>query len=153
MLWQGESIRKVTGGRRRAQGKRRFEIGLAPADTHIGEERTKIVRITGGNTKVRSMRAQFANVTRLSNGETKKVKIENVEENGANPNYVRRNLLTKGAIVRTEMGRARIMTGPVRTASSTLCYSNKLISVYSFFVSGNGSGAKILHAGNHQLFF
>ncbi|MGA2104583.1 30S ribosomal protein S8e [Methanoregula sp.] len=113
MLWQGESIRKVTGGRRRpAQGKRRFEIGLAPADTHIGEERTKIVRITGGNTKVRSMRAQFANVTRLSNGETKKVKIENVEENGANPNYVRRNLLTKGAIVRTEMGRARIMSRP-----------------------------------------
>ncbi len=113
MLWQGESIRKVTGGRRRpAQGKRRFEIGLAPADTHIGEERSKIVRIMGGKTKVRAMRAQYANVTNLSNGQTKKVKIENVEENGANPNYVRRNLLTKGAIVRTEIGRARIMSRP-----------------------------------------
>jgi len=113
MLWQGESIRKVTGGRRRpAQGKRRFEIGLAPADTHIGEDRTKKVRITGGSTKIRSMRAQFANVTKLSNGETKKVKIETVEENGANPNYVRRNLLTKGAIIRTELGRARIASRP-----------------------------------------
>ncbi|ABS56821.1 ribosomal protein S8e [Methanoregula boonei 6A8] len=113
MLWQGESIRKVTGGRRRpAQGKRRFEIGLAPADTHIGEDRSKLVRTTGGNTKIRSMRAQFANVTNLANGETKKVKIENVEENGANPNYVRRNLLTKGAIIRTEIGRARIMSRP-----------------------------------------
>jgi len=113
MLWQGESVRKVTGGRRRpAQGKRRFEIGLAPADTHIGEDRTKMVRIMGGNIKVRSMRAQYANVTKLSNGETKKVKIETVEENGANPNYVRRNLLTKGAIVRTEIGHARITSRP-----------------------------------------
>lgn len=113
MLWQGESIRKVTGGRRRpAQGKRRFEIGLAPADTHIGEDRAKQVRTTGGNIKIRALRAQFANVTNLANGETKKVKIENVEENGANPNYVRRNLLTKGAIIRTEIGRARIASRP-----------------------------------------
>ncbi|MDD1702433.1 MAG: 30S ribosomal protein S8e [Methanoregula sp.] len=113
MLWQGESIRKVTGGRRRpAQGKRRFEVGLAPADTHLGEDRAKFIRTMGGNTKVRSMRAQFANVTKLSNGETKKVKIETVEENGANPNYVRRNLLTKGAIIRTEIGQARIMSRP-----------------------------------------
>ena len=112
MLWQGESIRKVTGGRRRpAQRKRRFEIGLAPADTHIGEDRTK----RSGSWREHqgpSMRAHIANVTKLSNGETKKVKIENVEENGANPNYVRRNLLTKGAIVRTEIGRARIHGRP-----------------------------------------
>ncbi|MEN6396904.1 MAG: 30S ribosomal protein S8e [Methanoregula sp.] len=113
MLWQGESVRKVTGGRRRpAQGKRRFEVGLAPADTHLGANRIKFIRTTGGNTKIRSMRAEFANVTNLKNGETKKVKIETVEENGANPNYVRRNLLTKGAIVRTEIGRARIMSRP-----------------------------------------
>ena len=113
MLWQGESIRKVTGGRRRpAQGKRRFEVGLAPADTHLGETKAKIIRTTGGNTKVRAMRAEYANVTKLSNGETEKVKIETVEENGANPNYVRRNLLTKGAIIKTEIGSARIMSRP-----------------------------------------
>ncbi len=113
MQWQGESVRKVTGGRRRpAQGKRRFEVGLAPADTHLGEARAKIIRTTGGNTKVRAMRADYANVTNLANGETRKVKIETVQENGANPNYVRRNLLTKGAIVKTEIGRARIMSRP-----------------------------------------
>jgi len=113
MLWQGESVRKVTGGRRRpAAGKRRSEIGSAPADTHIGEDRRKVIRTVGGNTKVRSMRAGFANVTNLANGETKKVRIETVEANSANPNYVRRNLLTKGAIVKTELGRARIMSRP-----------------------------------------
>ena len=113
MQWQGESVRKVTGGRRRpAQMKRRAEIGLAPADTHIGEDRRKIIRTFGGNDKVRALRAAFANVTNPTNGETKKVKIEKVEKNGANPNYVRRNLLTKGAVIKTEIGNARIMSRP-----------------------------------------
>jgi small subunit ribosomal protein S8e len=35
-----------------------------------------------------------------------------VEENVANPNYVRRNLLTRGAVIRTETGRARIISRP-----------------------------------------
>jgi small subunit ribosomal protein S8e len=113
MQWQGESVRKVTGGRRRpAQMKRRAEIGLAPADTHIGEDRRRIIRTFGGNDKVRALRASVANVTNPKSGETKKVKIEKVEENGANPNYVRRNLLTKGAVIKTEIGRARIMSRP-----------------------------------------
>ena len=113
MQWQGESVRKVTGGRRRpAQMKRRAEIGLAPADTHIGEDRRRIIRTYGGNDKVRALRATYANVTNRANGETKKVKIEKVEENGANPNYVRRNLLTKGAVIKTELGHARIMSRP-----------------------------------------
>ena len=113
MQWQGESVRKVTGGRRRpAQMKRRAEIGLAPADTHIGEERRRIVRTFGGNDKVRALRATFANVTNPKTGETKKVKIETVEKNTANPNYVRRNLLTKGAVIKTEIGSARIMSRP-----------------------------------------
>jgi small subunit ribosomal protein S8e len=113
MLWQGESIRKVTGGRiRPAKAKRRTEIGLAPADTHIGEDKRKIMRCYGNNEKVRALRAVMANVTTKSDGKAKKVKIETVVENGANPNYVRRNLLTKGAIINTELGRARIVSRP-----------------------------------------
>lgn len=113
MQWQGESIRKVTGGRRRpAQMKRRAEIGLAPADTHIGENRARVLRSYGGNDKVRALRANLANVTNPKNGETKKVKIETVEKNTANPNYVRRNLLTKGAVIKTELGSAKITSRP-----------------------------------------
>jgi small subunit ribosomal protein S8e len=113
MQWQGESVRKISGGRRRpAAMKRRAEIGLAPADTHIGEDRRRIIRTYGGNDKVRALRAEFANVTNLKNGETKKVKIQTVEKNTANPNFVRRNLLTKGAVIKTEIGHARIMSRP-----------------------------------------
>jgi len=113
MQWQAESVRKITGGRRRpAQKKRRAEIGRAPVDTHIGETRTRIIRTYGGNNIVVALRAKYANVTNPKNGETKKVKIETVEKNTANPNYVRRNLLTKGAVIKTEIGSARIMSRP-----------------------------------------
>jgi small subunit ribosomal protein S8e len=113
MQWQAESVRKVTGGRRRpAAMKRRADIGGAPAETHIGEARTRIVRTFGGNYSIMALRANYANVTNPKNGETKKVKIETVEKNTANPNYVRRNLLTKGAVIKTEIGSARITSRP-----------------------------------------
>jgi len=113
MQWQGRSVRKSTGGRYRPScGKRRREIGSAPADTHIGIDRRKISRTYGGNNKVRALRCEYAAISNVKTGETKKVKIEKVEENAANPNYVRRNLLTRGAIIRTEMGRARVTSRP-----------------------------------------
>ncbi|HIJ05944.1 MAG: 30S ribosomal protein S8e [Methanomicrobiales archaeon 53_19] len=113
MLWQGRSVRKPSGGRyHSAQGKKRFEIGRSPADTVVGTTRTRIIRTRGGNSKVRALRAEFASVSDRKTGITKKVAIEKVESNAANPNYVRRNLLTKGAIIKTEIGRAQIISRP-----------------------------------------
>jgi small subunit ribosomal protein S8e len=113
MQWHGSSVRRETGGRLRlARGKRRVEIGRAPADTHIGEDRKKLISTHGGNIKVRTMRATSANVADSKTGKTQKALIETVEANSANPNYVRRNLLTKGAIIKTEIGRARIVSRP-----------------------------------------
>ena len=45
-------------------------------------------------------------------GKTQRVEMTNVVENGADPNYVRRNILTKGAIVETNLGRVRITSRP-----------------------------------------
>ena len=113
MQWQGKSVRKYTGARlKKARGKRKVEIGRAPAETHIGEDRHKTIRTHGGNHKVRALRANQASVSNPKTGITTRATIENVEENKANPNYVRRNLLTKGAIIRTELGRARIVSRP-----------------------------------------
>ena len=92
--------------------KRRADIGRAPVDTHIGENRNRIIRTYGGNNLVVALRANYVNLTNPKNGETKKVKIEKVEQNTANPNYVRRNLLTKGAVIKTEAGSARITSRP-----------------------------------------
>jgi small subunit ribosomal protein S8e len=113
MQWQGRSVRKPTGGRyRTSRGKKRAEIGRAPAETHIGEEHKRVIRTYGGNQKVRALRMNYATVANPATGETMRAKIEAVEENRANPNYVRRSLLTKGAIIRTDVGRARIVSRP-----------------------------------------
>ncbi|KUG19570.1 MAG: 30S ribosomal protein S8e [Methanomicrobiaceae archaeon] len=113
MQWQGRSVRKSTGGRyRKSRGKKSAELARAPADTHIGEDRRKILRTFGSNHKVRALRAMYATVANTREGWTRRALIETVEENTANPNYVRRNLLNRGAIIRTEEGRARIVSRP-----------------------------------------
>ncbi|MHC1626459.1 MAG: 30S ribosomal protein S8e [Methanoculleaceae archaeon] len=113
MHWQNRSRRKATGGRYHKQrGGRRAELGRHPAETHIGESRRRVIRTRGGNRKVRALRCNVASVSIPSRGETKRATIENVEGNPANPNYVRRNLLTKGAIIRTDLGLARITSRP-----------------------------------------
>jgi small subunit ribosomal protein S8e len=38
--------------------------------------------------------------------------IENVAENAANPNYARRNIVTRGAVIETSEGRARVTSRP-----------------------------------------
>ena len=113
MLWQGKSTRKSSGGRYHAsRGKRRFEIGRSPADTVIGTARVRTIRTNGGNLKVRALRCEFANVSNKQTGKVQKAKILNVAENAANLNYVRRNLMTKGAVIETEIGKALIVSRP-----------------------------------------
>ena len=113
MLWQGRSVRSETGARlKTARGKRRVEIGRSPAETHIGDERRRLIRTHGGNVKVRALRATYACVADKKTGAVKKVEILDVEANTADPNYVRRNLLTKGAVIKTEIGMAKIVSRP-----------------------------------------
>ncbi|PIN87382.1 30S ribosomal protein S8e, partial [Candidatus Woesearchaeota archaeon CG10_big_fil_rev_8_21_14_0_10_32_24] len=45
-------------------------------------------------------------------GKTQKTVIVTVVENPSNPHLVRRNILTKGAVVETKMGKARITSRP-----------------------------------------
>ena len=52
------------------------------------------------------------NVFDKKSGKAKLVEIKTVVENPANRNFVRRNILTKGAIVETELGKAKITSRP-----------------------------------------
>ena len=113
MRWQGRSRRKPSGGRlTHFRGKRKHEMGGEPSDTHVGEERKRIVRTRGGKRKVKVLRANQANVTDQKTGLTKKVTIETVVKNTANQYYVRRNIITKGAIIKTELGEAKVTSRP-----------------------------------------
>lgn len=105
------SSKKRTGGRRRnVRKKRKHEHGSAPTETQLGEQKLKIVETHGGNTKVRAIEAETASVA--TDDGVENATIEDVVENPSNPNYVRRNIITKGAIVETDAGRARVTSRP-----------------------------------------
>ncbi len=111
-LWQAKSKRKITGGRRRHyRKKRKFELGSDFDPAVISKEKNKTVRTRGGNLKTKAMGAKFANIFE-SDGSVSEVKIDTVLENPANPNYVQRNILTKGAIISTKKGNAKITSRP-----------------------------------------
>jgi len=110
--WHGISRRKSTGGRRvAARGKRSTEISSEKQFALIGEPRRKIYRTTGGNALVRVLSENKCTVNG-KDGKSSVATITNVVKNDANPNYTRRNILTKGAIVDTNKGQVKITSRP-----------------------------------------
>jgi small subunit ribosomal protein S8e len=108
-IWQGRPKRKPSGGRlRAARKKRRFEIGREKQFTNLGKRKVKMYRVKGRNSKARLLMADVANVVDPKTQVIKKVKILTVKTNPSNPNYVQRNIMTKGATVMTDIGEAVI---------------------------------------------
>ena len=111
--WHGISRRKPSGGRKvRARGKRSTEISTEKQLALIGESKKKIYRRTGGNTLVRVLAADKVSINDPKTVKTTLGIIENVIENESDPNYVRRNVLVKGAIIETNKGRVKITSRP-----------------------------------------
>jgi small subunit ribosomal protein S8e len=111
-IWQGRSLRKPTGGRRRlSRGKRRREMGEDFVPIQLGATKVREKRCMGGRRKLCLLSAEFANVSD-SSGRTRKVRILSVLENPANRDFVRTGTITKGAIIQTEIGKARVVSRP-----------------------------------------
>ncbi|RLI36854.1 30S ribosomal protein S8e [Candidatus Bathyarchaeota archaeon] len=106
--------RKRTGGKKRPwRKKRKYELGSFPTETVLGpEEKRKVERRRGGNLKVRLMVVRRANVADPETGEVKAVDIIRVIKNPANVDYDRRNVITKGTIIETPIGRAVVTSRP-----------------------------------------
>ncbi len=107
------SKRKSSGGRYiSARTKRKFELSGKSTQTKLSEViKKKVKRILGGNKKQSTLSTNTINVAD-KNGKITKTEILNVVDNPANPHLVRRNILTKGAIVETKIGRAKITSRP-----------------------------------------
>ena len=111
---QGPSRRKRTGGRLvRSKTKKRHQLGNEPTETTVGEPTFRTVDARGDNRKIRALSTNVAQVA--DGGETVEAEIEDVTENPANVNYVRRNIVTKGAVIETSAGRARVTSRPGQT--------------------------------------
>lgn len=110
-VWHRRSIRKKTGGRtRRLKKSRKYELGSEFAAPELGDKRIVKRRTRGGNQKQVTKRAEEVNVA--TEDGVKRLKIQSVEDNEANPNFVRRSLLTKGTVIQTADGKARITSRP-----------------------------------------
>ena len=112
-VWQGGSRRKRTGGRLRPiRKKRKFEISRELQHATVGAGTVKKYRVRGRNRKLRILTAQTINVFDPATRKMQAAKIVTVRENPANPNYVQRNIITKGAILETEIGLVRVRSRP-----------------------------------------
>lgn len=109
---QARSNRKPSGGRYKYKKVRRqHETGREAASTRVGEDKVVSVRTLGGNQKHKALSASHASVVD-ADGKHHRVELVGVEDNPANRHFVRRNIVTKGAVVETEMGRARVTNRP-----------------------------------------
>lgn len=111
MTDHGRSLRKRTGGRLRPKrDRRKHEIGSEPTEPQVGETKLKTVDVRGTGRKVRALRIDTASVA--TDEGTVAATLEDVVENPSDPNYARRNIVTKGAVVETSAGRARVTSRP-----------------------------------------
>jgi small subunit ribosomal protein S8e len=105
--------RKLTGGKkRRYRTKKKYEAGGYPAETVLGEPRRKVSDGLGGNSKIKVLADKFASVTDPATGQTQKSAITRVVRNGANVDYNRRGVITKGAEIETALGLAKVTSRP-----------------------------------------
>lgn len=111
--WHLRSKRKPTGGRLdRIRKKKKSDRGTRFLETRIDKRKTKLCKVRGGKIKAKLLSADYVNISSPGTDKMKKVKIISVKDNAANPHYIRRNILTKGAIIETEIGLARVTSRP-----------------------------------------
>lgn len=105
--------RTASGGRYTPYRKKRiFEMGRQPTHTKVAEHKLYFVRTKGGNVKPRLASTTIANVTDPATKKASKATVKRVVDSPASWHFVRRNIITKGAIIETDKGNARVTSRP-----------------------------------------
>ncbi len=112
-IWHRRSGRTSTGARlKKFRSKRKHQLGRVPTETLMGEDKVKVLETKGKSLKTPVITAKFANVTDPKKNTTVRVEIQDVEENSASMDYQRRKVITRGTIIKTTAGRARVTSRP-----------------------------------------
>ncbi len=105
--------KKKTGGKYiKNRKKKSYEIIGQKTITKIGKKKTGIKKMLGGKKKKFLLKENFINVK--TKDKISKVEIKNVLETPSNRFLARQNILTKGAIVETELGKVKIINRPTQ---------------------------------------
>lgn len=110
---------KFTGGKyHKARKKRLYESGRQARIVKLDEKLRKMkIKTMGGHTKTALISTNIANVLDKKANKIQKTKIKNVLETPSNTFLARQNILVKGAIIETELGKARITNRPSQEGS------------------------------------
>jgi small subunit ribosomal protein S8e len=113
-VWHGDMRKKKLSGSRKKmyRKKRKYEQGTFPTETIVGERKQKISRGRGGNIKIKILSEKQVSLTDLKTGKTEKTNVLRVVKSSANIDYNRRGVITKGAIIETSLGLARVTSRP-----------------------------------------
>lgn len=114
LVWHGGlKKRKKSGGKKRVyRTKRRHDAGRHPVETKLGETDRKVESGRSGVIKVKLVSLDMVNVSDPDTGRTERLRVLGVVGNPANVDYNRRGVITKGTIIRTEKGLAKIVSRP-----------------------------------------
>ncbi len=105
--------RKYTGGRKIAmRSRRKFELDRYPNEAVIGSNLEVTRRVRGDNRKMALKTVEFANVSNYDEKKTTRSKVLRVIKNTTNKDYERRGVITKGTVIETELGLARVVSRP-----------------------------------------
>ncbi len=114
-FYQGRDSKKPTGGyRARPYKVKRKALGGGPPinATLSDNESRNVVRVFGGNVKVKAVNVQYANLYIPKENKAVKVKILRILDTPANREFVKRDIIVKGSIIETERGRAIVTSRP-----------------------------------------
>ncbi|HDN90864.1 MAG TPA: 30S ribosomal protein S8e [Candidatus Aenigmarchaeota archaeon] len=113
VIWRKARSKKISGGKLPvAREKKKRELGGEEVKVKIGSRRILIKRTRGGGRKVKALSIDFANLYDPETKRCEKVKILGVEENPASRHFVRMGVITKGAIIKTSKGLAKVTNRP-----------------------------------------
>jgi small subunit ribosomal protein S8e len=110
--------KKKTGGRYIVYRKKKLyerpgQKRTVKLNKDTKDEKKKTKRVKGGNVKTFLLNAKYINILD-KNKKMKKIEIKNVIETPSNRFLARQNVITKGTIIETELGKARVTNRPTQ---------------------------------------
>lgn len=113
VVYQKRSKRKSTGGRYRAFSKKKLaNIGSIPTLTKVGKRKIKEIKERGTSIKHVLISADKVNVLNPKTKKSQVTEIVTVVESPANRHFIRRNIITKGTILETKLGKVKVTSRP-----------------------------------------
>lgn len=113
IVQRGQVGRTPSGGiYKTARGKRKYEMGGSPTLTKIGNQKITVIKTKGNHRKMKVLVAQNVNLLDPKTKKYTKTPVKIVVECPANRHFVRRNIIVKGTIITTDLGKAKVTSRP-----------------------------------------